>query len=54
MEGMASSVDNLLGVALFEEGKTEEAVVYYNKAIAIASLYAYAYNNRGVAYMKLG
>ncbi len=46
--------NNLLGVTLFEKGKAEEAVVYYDQAIAIAPLYAYAYNNRGVAYIKLG
>jgi tetratricopeptide (TPR) repeat protein len=45
---------NLLGVALSEKGKQEEAVYYYDKAISVAPLYAFAYNNRGVAYIKLG
>jgi hypothetical protein len=48
------AANNLLGVALFEKGKIEEAIYYYDKAIFIAPLYAYAYNNRGVAYIKLG
>ncbi len=45
---------NLLGVALSAKEKQEEAVYYYDKAISIAPLYAFAYNNRGVAYVKLG
>jgi len=45
---------NSLGVALFEKGRMEEAVDHYNKAISIAPLFPYVYNNRGVAYIKLG
>jgi Flp pilus assembly protein TadD len=43
-----------LGLALFEEGKTEEAVDHYNKAIRLKPDYADAYNNRGTAYAHLG
>jgi tetratricopeptide (TPR) repeat protein len=82
-----TQVHNNLGLALFEEGKTEEAIIHYNEAIRIKpeSLlygnrgnafnklgqyqraienyneairlqpdYAYAYNNRGIAYLKQG
>ena len=45
---------NNLGLTLFTEGNTEEAIYHYNKAIRIKTDYTYAYNNRGVAYNKLG
>jgi protein O-mannosyl-transferase len=45
---------NNLGLTLFTEGNTEEAIYHYNKAIRIKPNYTYAYNNRGVAYNKLG
>ena len=45
---------NLLGVALFTEGKNEEAIDHYNKAIRLKPDYAEAYNNRGIAYDELG
>jgi tetratricopeptide (TPR) repeat protein len=48
---------NNLGLALFTEGKIEEAIYHYNKAILIKPITAYhalAYNNRGVVYNKLG
>ncbi len=45
---------NDLGLALYEKGKTEDAIRHYDQAILIAPRYAYAYNNRGVAYAKLG
>ena len=45
-----------LGIALFEEGKFEEAIEHYNKAILMKSSYADAcvYNCRGGAYAALG
>jgi protein O-mannosyl-transferase len=44
---------NNLGVALFDEGKIEEAVNQYNKGISIKSN-ALILDNRGSAYGKLG
>jgi tetratricopeptide (TPR) repeat protein len=44
---------NSLGLALFNEGKTKEAMEHYNKSIRIKPDYPYAYNNRGIAYVKL-
>ncbi|MCX5849423.1 MAG: tetratricopeptide repeat protein [Deltaproteobacteria bacterium] len=43
-----------LGPALFKEGKTEEAIDHYNKAIRIMPDYVEPYNNRGAAYAQLG
>jgi hypothetical protein len=45
---------NNLGLTLFTEGNTEEAIYHYNKAIRIKTKYTDAYFNRGVAYFKLG
>jgi Tfp pilus assembly protein PilF len=45
---------NNLGLTLFTEGKTEEAIYHYNKAIHIKPDYADAYYNRGIANFKLG
>jgi hypothetical protein len=45
---------NNLGIALFAEGKVEEAIEHYNKAIRITPDYIYFYNNRGAAYATLG
>jgi protein O-mannosyl-transferase len=45
---------NNLGLVLFSEGKTEEAINHYNKAIRIMPEHIVFYNNRGVAYIKLG
>ena len=45
---------NSLGLALFDEGKTEEAIHYYNQALRINPYYTEAYSNRGSAYVKLG
>ena len=45
---------NNLGLALFEEGKIEEAIDHYNKAIGITPDYDLAYYNRGNAYYSLG
>ena len=41
-------------VALIEKGKIEEAIEHYNKAIRLTPDYVEAYNNRGIAYTKLG
>ena len=38
-------------MALWEKDYTEEAIVAYNKAIALNSDYAIAYNNLGVIYL---
>ena len=43
-----------LGLALFDEGKIEEAIDHYNKAICLKRYSAVAYNNRGVIYGELG
>jgi tetratricopeptide (TPR) repeat protein len=46
-----------LGSALAEEGKYNEAIVHYNKAIGMTPLtpdHILAYNKRGMAYNKLG
>jgi tetratricopeptide (TPR) repeat protein len=45
---------NNFGLALFAEGKIEEAVDHYNKAISIRRDYVLSYYNRGNAYVKLG
>ena len=45
---------NNLGIALFAEGKVEEAIEHYNEAIRMTPDYIYFYNNRGAAYAKLG
>jgi len=45
---------NGLALALFAEGKTDQAFVHYNEAIRLNPAYARAYNYRGVAYAKLG
>jgi len=42
------------GYTLFGEGKYEEAIAEYNKAIEIDPSYAQAYNNRGDAYDNKG
>jgi len=42
-----------LGVALFAEGKTEEAIDHYNQAIRLKPDSAEAYNNKGDAYAAL-
>ena len=43
-----------MGVALNQQGKPEEAIEAYNKAIAIKPDYADAYNNMGVALKEQG
>jgi protein O-mannosyl-transferase len=45
---------NNLGLALFAEGKVEEAIDHYNMALLITPDYVLSYNNRGIAYAKLG
>lgn len=42
------------GFALYNLGKFQEAIYYYNRAIRISPNYAGAYNNRGTAYAGLG
>jgi tetratricopeptide (TPR) repeat protein len=42
------------GVALVLEGKYNEAIINFNKAIELDPKDAVAYNNRGVAYGELG
>jgi len=46
--------NNCLASALFNEGKIEEAIEHYNKALSIIPYYASAYCNRGIAYAALG
>jgi len=43
-----------LGIALFKEGKTEDAIHHFNQAILIRPDYYKPYDSRGVAYDKLG
>ena len=43
-----------LGSALFDEGKTEEAIAHYSEAISIMPNIILSYNKRGIAYAKLG
>ncbi len=45
---------NDLGLALFEEGKVEEAIDHYSMAILIMPDHMIIYNNRGDAYAQLG
>ena len=45
---------NNLGLVLFAEGKTTEAIEHYNEAIRIMPDHVLIYNNRGAAYTKLG
>jgi tetratricopeptide (TPR) repeat protein len=47
-------VHNNLGQALEEEGRIEEAMVHYRKAIEQNVLFADAYNNLGLALEKVG
>jgi len=47
-------IHNNLGVTLFDEGKTEEAIDHYDDAIRITPNYDSAYYNRGNAYARLG
>jgi len=46
--------NNNFGLVLFAEGKTREAIEYFNKAIRITPDFIFFYNNRGAAYAKLG
>lgn len=43
---------NNLGVALSAEGKTEEALSWFDRALAIRPIYPEAHNNAGVALMR--
>jgi tetratricopeptide (TPR) repeat protein len=42
------------GLALLKEGNSEEAIYYFNKSISKSPNFAYAYNSRGNAYIRLG
>ena len=44
----------IMGVALADQGKLEEAIEAYNKALAIKPDYAEAYSNIGVALADQG
>jgi tetratricopeptide (TPR) repeat protein len=41
------------GFALYTDGRIEEAIDHYNKAVRLTPNYAGVYNNRGAAYVKL-
>jgi tetratricopeptide (TPR) repeat protein len=43
-----------MGIALQDQGKLEEAIEAYNKALSIKPDYAEAYNNMGVALQDQG
>jgi protein O-mannosyl-transferase len=43
-----------LALALFTEGKTDQALVHYNESVRLKPAYVTAYNNRGNVYAKLG
>ena len=45
---------NNLGLVLFAEGKTTEAIEHYNEAIRIMPDHILIYKNRGDAYIQLG
>ena len=45
---------NAIGTALSDEGKIEEAIDHYNKAIRLEPNYIRSYYNRGNAYARLG
>jgi len=45
---------NNLGPSLFNEGKTEEALEHFRKAIELKPDYSFAYNNRGNMYAEMG
>lgn len=47
-------VINVLGLALQGQGKSQEAVESYDRAIQLSPDYAVAYFNRGIALQKLG
>ena len=45
---------NNLGIVLFTEGKTNEALNHYNEAIYIIKDNAIVYTNRGILFTKIG
>lgn len=48
---------NNMGLALFAEGRIEEAIAHYNEALSIMPImpdHVLVYNNRGIAYSRLG
>lgn len=49
-----AEMHNQEGLAVFADGKYDEAISHYNEAIRLDPNNAKAYNNRGVANAKLG
>jgi len=45
---------NSIGLAMFAEGKTDDAIYHYNEAIRIRPDFVRAYNNRGAVYADIG
>jgi tetratricopeptide (TPR) repeat protein len=48
---------NNMGLALFAEGRIDEAIAHYNEALSIMPVvpdHALVYNNRGIAYSRFG
>jgi len=45
---------NNLAIALFAEGKNEQAIYYYNKAITIKPFEVVPYQNKAIVYAKTG
>ena len=54
MDPQHASAWNNKGVALIHQGKYDEAIQAYDKAIEINPQYADAWNNKGNALNKLG
>ncbi len=47
-------IHNNLAMAYSEEGKVEQAIVHYKKAISITDSYPETHHNLGLAYLRLG
>jgi len=45
---------NSIGLAMFAEGKTDDAIYHYNEAIRIRPDFVRAYHNRGAVYTDIG
>ena len=52
--GLIADIYHSIGGALYEQGKLEDAVLNYSKAISLNPKYAKAYLNRGIALSMLG
>ena len=50
----AESFNNNLGVVLKDQGKFEEAIKVYNKAILLNPNYSYPHNNIGIILQDSG